>query len=321
MHTYTLIYDSECPSCSKVAKHVHDLGIDSLGTASSNDRSLRANITEHGLSLPDKPSLLVNSDSKVRIYTGWRMRLQLAKVIGSKRASELIRLAWAEAQARQERKKAVNRRTLLGGAVAGAGAAITGAATAQAAPNSGASSVSSSIAEPLGADELSVLIDKPEVSRSAAVWGEVNRHDVARFAADDGDQVLVMSHGDDRRYATFLSETDPSVGVTVEYVPGEPTIRYFTPEGVPIAEFSTDGETVTSSQIASENVPASAQIGVQGMKEYAACLTLCLGGKVDAGCISACGHCATGSWINCGKCGLCAGGSGVRCAKDCKGFW
>lgn len=95
-----------------------------------------------GLDIPSGPALLSNDGTHVQLKTGLGMRLELARVLGPRRANHIFRLTAIETEARVDRhanEGQLSRRGAIGAAVAGAFGLVFGSQTAAAAASRGSS--------------------------------------------------------------------------------------------------------------------------------------------------------------------------------------
>lgn len=310
---YFLLFDTECASCTEVAKRLSALQVDGLEVRALTDPAVGQLFAAAGRELPNKPAL-VRSDGPLRaVWTGFSMRMRLARIIGVGHAAEIANLVALEVRARGARRSSrdgLSRRRMLGGAAAGAGALIFGAAAPAAAASRQGSTVTT-----LGAATRQRLLASSVLRQASAVWGEVDDEAITAVTGQ-GEKVALVSHRGSRA-VTVLSTTD-SEPVAITLLPNAETqsLGYYLPSGAPVVEQTVrDGKLDTHRLTTSPHGTAEPR----GVPEFARCFSICVQaeGDIDAQCIVSCIGCVGGSGLSCVSCGICAGPSAVRCARSC----
>jgi hypothetical protein len=316
---YIVLYASDCPSCSKVARLVADASVPGLEARGFDDPEVTGSLRSAGLEIPDRPSLVITSGTGVQVLTGLAMRRRLAGIVGWGRARTIARLLAAEWRARLAKSSASrlpSRRRVIGGIVAGVAgwAVMPGSANASTA----AAGTSPGMKPASQADAASVL-RTATAQRAIRAWGAADPqvHEIS-----GGSQpVLVLIHPD-RDIYTFIDNSPGAlnagapVAVSLGAAPtAEPALRYYTVDGAALADLRlADGEVKATAT--PDAVPDVS-------KWQFACWVGCIGRKSNVGCLSVCEQCfyyAVGSaarLIACSNCVVCAGPNGVACAKEC----
>jgi predicted DCC family thiol-disulfide oxidoreductase YuxK len=320
--SFKLLFDAQCVHCTNVAKKVRSLGIQNLDVASLHDAEVRRTFQQAGQSVPEVPALIDTDGDRLVVWTGLAMRIRLARLIGYRRAADMLRLLAAEAKARAVRRadagaaSGVQRRRLLGGALggalAGAGAIVFGTGQPAAA---GPAGIAGAVA-PVSAAQRDHLLSLTEVRKAVATLGPVEADMITSVTDAEGRSVAILSHSSGQG-VTFV-EADSADPVALTLVSGSTanSIRYTMTDGRPLVELT---------RTASGKVDARAVVpgdeGERGVGAFAICLTYCLGAEVSSGCVDRCVGCAGGgvtAIVNCPLCAACAGTTGVKCARQCK---
>lgn len=315
-----VLFDADCAPCSRVAKQLKTMNVPGLEVRSLHDPEMAELLTAAGHSVPTKPALVDIDGGHVTVRQGLSMRLRLARRIGFRRAGTLIGLAAAETRARTERasekRSVMSRRRLMGGAAAASvGAVVFGTA------NPASAEPSKSIApRMLSIEESEQLRATSSVADAMRVWGESGEETIQTIPGDDGEAIAVLSHSEPE-VMTFIDMDSPEFAVTLRIDAQRGALQYFTTAGAPLAEVRVENGEVQATVLDASAAPDGADVGTQGLKEVAACMAICLGAGVSAGCAEDCLYCLTGSGVACLKCGICAGPKGVSCARTCRKFW
>jgi hypothetical protein len=314
--SFFLLFDTQCPSCTRVAKQLDRLGVRDLEVRSLHDPELAEHFASAGLPAPAGPALVRVEAGSIKVWTGFGMRMRLARLLGFRRATAIVGLVLAEAKARKDRHDGsttqVTRRRLLGGtAAAGLGALVFGVARPAAAGESGA------VVTPLDAQARRRVLANPAVVTGRNVWGEVDEAGISTVTAE-GETVVVLLHQGSRAI-TVVGTEDGAFALTMVPDPGTRSLRYYLPSGSPIAEQTVQGSTVDT-HVLTES-PHQPPVEPEGVKEFTTCMVGCLNAAdISAECLGSCLSCATGSILGCVNCGLCAGPKAYRCVQQCKDF-
>ncbi|QWF85839.1 hypothetical protein [Amycolatopsis sp. CA-230715] len=313
--SYFLVFDAECAPCTQVAAAIRDLKIENLSVVSRTDPSVRQAFERSGRDVPGVPALVRVEGNRVRCWTGMALRVRLARLVGVHRARTLVRLLVLEASAKARRRgsgKSLTRRRLLGGAAAGAGLAIfaRGTATAAAGGSSGMRAATSA--------ERDRALARAEVREAAAVWGVTDEQTVTVLAAGTSDECVALSHAGGTTVTYLDTAVDSSAAVTIVTDRDAGALKFFLPEGTPVAVATRDGDAVRVSAAK----PGSGPRGVEpmGRAEFVQCMVLCLGAHIDGDYVVSCIGCAAGGLLSCAACAYCAGPKAVRCVKHCSHF-
>jgi hypothetical protein len=326
---YIVLYAGGCAACSKVARLVTDASVSGLEARSFDDPEVVGQLADAGLAVPDRPSLMVIDDHGVQVLGGWPMRRRLASVVGWRRSGTIVRLLAGEWRARLTKSastQALSRRRVVTGILAGAASAVGWALA------SGPAAASPAVADTTDAtaSDAAKVLKTATAQQAIRTWGPAAPQLLQSGGADP---VLILHHPD-RDIYTFidnspgaLSGNQPagvSVGMTAS---AEPVMRYYTLSGGPLADLAVSNgkATVTPVQVqGGTNAHAAAlstQVEPMGVKEAAACFSVCLTGKVKPEdlCWNNCYSCfATGNKVACGLCTVCAGKYAIPCVKACK---
>lgn len=314
MQKYVLFYDSYCVACSQVAREVERLAISDLGVISLNDPLLTQALNDAGIEPPDRPGLLVNDDSGLRVLHGWSMRKRLAGVVGWRNARALTRLLSAEWRARFTREaehSGTTRRRIIGTAAAGvAGIAIMPRGLVR---KAGATSPS---ATPATASDIERALASDTMRRAVKTWGPV--HPGAIELTAYGERMLAFYHrSGEGTIITIVDNAVPRnpVGLSLGKSPAPlHGIRYFTVSGVPMADLvpSDDGK-------ARLVRPATAG-GTMEPDFNRTCWYWCmLTHPLIPSCSTTCLNCfqSISPAITCSICLACAGPYAFYCYKNC----
>jgi hypothetical protein len=181
----TLLFDSSCPSCSRVAEVARGLA-GPLEIRSLDDPEIQGLLDELAPDRRREPMLLTSPGGRPRLLRGWRMRVELARLAGPGGALQLAR-ALREAQHVRPPggEHELDRRGLLVRAATAVGALLLAGRVGQAAPALGRPSH-------LAADDP--IVKRLRTSRSARMaeraFGTPDWSSVAVRRPTDGDGAL-----------------------------------------------------------------------------------------------------------------------------------
>jgi predicted DCC family thiol-disulfide oxidoreductase YuxK len=324
---YFVLYAANCPACSQVARLVTGASVAGLEARPFEDAEVTAALEAAGLATPDRPSLVVVDGTSVELLSGWAMRTRLARLVGWRRSRTIARLAAAEWRARlaqQAAPRVPSRRSVIGGALAGAaGWAITsGAARASAAAEGSAPAPTA--ASPTDAAKA---LRTAAAQRAVRAWGAA---EPAVLELGGANPVLVLSHPEHNVY-TFIDNSPGSaagsepVGICVGTIPGtEHDLRYYTVDGAALADLTVaDGQLSATAPGSAPAAEPALAVTPDLSKWQLACFVGCVGRKVNVFCVINCENCfyyAVGTIARvaaCTQCVICAGPSGVQCLKEC----
>jgi hypothetical protein len=321
---YIVLYAANCRACSEVARMVGDASIPGLEARGFEDPEVAESLRNAGLRTPDRPSLMVISDTGVQVLGGLAMRRRLAGVVGWRRSGTIVRLLAAEWQARLMKSAASrlpSRRGVLGGILAGAaGWALTsGVADASPAPAEGTPAM-----KPAGAADAARVLNTATAQRAVRAWGPAEPQ---VLEITGGSQpVLVLVHPE-RDIHTFIDNSPSAVSsnepvaISLGMSPAaEQTLRYYTVDGAPLADLKVSGGRAVATLVRpapGEESPA--------IPEKILCWFVCINSKptTNFACLYNCENCVTYSIgslaraIACTYCIICAGPNGVACLKEC----
>lgn len=316
-----LLFDTTCPACTNVARRLRELDVHDLSVRSLHDPEIVEVFQSTGTPVPNKPALVhIGGPETLTVYTGLAMRMRLARMLGARRAAEIVGLAAAEVQAHVARRtedKRWSRRRLLGGAAGATGALVFGAAlpsaAASGAPRRGT---------PLTAAAKQRLLASPRLQKAARIWGAVDDGAIETVIGD-GERLVAVPHRGGTRAVTLLRlDDDDALGVTITPNPDETGIRYHLAEsGLPIAELSVHNGQVATRALDYSAAPPGADPEPLGVREFTTCFVVCIGATVPPECIAQCIACVTGGLlVKAVACPYCLGCArlGVRCANECK---
>jgi hypothetical protein len=320
---YVVLYAASCPACSEVARLVGNASITDLEARPFEDPQVTESLRKAGLVAPDRPSLMVISDTDVQLLSGWAMRSRLADLVGWRRSRTIVRLLAAEWRARLAKSAASHvpsRRGVIGGLLAGlAGWAMSsGVANASATPSEGTPAMKH--ADPAAAARV---LGTATAQQAVRTWGPAEQQ---VLEISGGSQpVLVLTHPE-RDIYTFIdnspgAHSSEPVAISLGAAPtAEHALRYYTVNGGALADVKlSDGHaTVTPVQ------PGPGEAVPNIAKWQIACWLGCIGRKTTSpGCITSCENCfyyAVGTLarvIACTQCVVCAGPDGVECLREC----
>jgi hypothetical protein len=121
---FTLLFDSTCPKCSRVADLVRRSGAD-LDVRGLHDREMQKLLSELRPGLAWRSVLLESSAGAVRLRTGLSMRLRLVRLVGVRSALAMARAA-SGGVAAEPTQEGIDRRNLLARAAVAVGAMTLG---------------------------------------------------------------------------------------------------------------------------------------------------------------------------------------------------
>lgn len=333
---YIVLYAADCPACSRVAAMVSDAAVAGLEARGFEDSEIAESLRNAALPIPDRPALVIMSDTDVQLVTGWAMRRRLAGVVGWRRSRTIVRLLAAEWRARLTKSAASRvprrvpggrppgpaptRRGVIGGILAG----ITGwAVTSGVANASPASAGSSPAMKPADPADAARVLRTATAQRAIRAWGPADAQ-VHEISGGASHPVFVLMHPD-RDIYTFIDNSSGAlqdnkpVAISLGIAPTtEHALRYYTVDGAALADLQVaDGKTtVRAVETAPEVIPDVS-------KWQFACWLGCIGRKSTVACLAVCENCfyySVGSiarLIACSNCLVCAGPNGVACAKEC----
>ncbi len=320
---YVVLYAASCPACSEVARLVRNASVTDLEARPFEDPQVTESLRKAGLATPDRPSLVVISDTDVQVLSGWAMRSRLAGLVGWRRSRTIVRLLAAEWRARLAKPAASyvpSRRGVIGGVLAGlAGWAMSsGVANASATPPESAPAMKP--ADPAAAARV---LETATAQRAVRAWGPAGP-EVLEISG--GSQpVFVLTHPG-RDIYTFidnspgaLSGNEP-VAISMGATPtAEHALRYYTVDGAALADLKvSDGQAIVTPV---QPGPGEAVPDIAAWQF--ACWIGCIGRRSNYTCLNACENCLNYSSggiarvANCTYCVLCAGPNGVACLEEC----
>jgi hypothetical protein len=319
---YIILHAASCRACSEVARMVRDASITGLEARGFEDPEVAESLRSAGLRTPDRPSLMVISDTdNVQVLSGWPMRRRLAGVVGWRRSGTIARLLAAEGRARLTKSATArmpSRRGVIGGVLAGitGWAMSSGAASASPTPAQGTPGI-----KPADPADASRVLETATAQRAIRAWGPAEQQ--VQEISGGSHPVFVLVHPEQDIY-TFIDNSPDALGNTqpaalsLGVAPtAERALRYYTAGGVALADLKVSDGQVTATPVqpdVGEALPSKWQI---------ACFAACIGRKSGAQCMITCEHCfyyAVGSvarLIACSNCLVCAGPNGVPCLKEC----
>jgi hypothetical protein len=244
------------------------------------------------------------------------------RLIGIRRSREILGLLAMDARAqvarRSGRRRGLTRRGLLSGAATGLGAIVLGNAdTATASPTAPQT-------EPLDAGTRQQVLSATAVQNASEHWGAPVEEAVTGVRSPNGELVAIVPHSTNMYAFTAVSVEDPTLCVTVVINEVRDGIRYYMPDGTPLAEQRADhtGKLTTSkldyTPADSGDSPAPASV-----EEFTVCFAACIGLNVGPECVLACIACVAGGLpglAQCPICGICAGPTAIQCARACRPF-
>jgi hypothetical protein len=328
---HIILYAASCPACSEVAQQVRNASITDLEARPFEDPQVTESLATAGLVTPDRPSLVVISDTDVRVLSGWAMRRRLARLVGWRRSRTIFRLLAAEWRARLAAPAVSytpSRRGLIGTAFAGiAGWVLTSGSPAAASP---APSGGEPAVKPADPADVGELMKTASAQRAIRTWGPAAREVLE--VSDGAQPVLVLTHPA-HDIVTFvdnlpgaLASGNP-VAVSMGKAPTTASaLRYYTVGGVPLADVAASDGRVTASPVQPSPIQKSAAESedIPDVKAWQiACFASCIGRKSGAPCILTCEGCffdVTGTLAKiaaCTNCFVCAGPNGVPCLREC----
>jgi hypothetical protein len=310
---HVLMFDSSCTACSRAAQEVARMGIVDLEVRGLSDPAMVAQLREAGLEQPDGPALLSGEGAQARLATGWAMRKELARLLGWRRATRIVRLVSIEGRARAARPGSVSRRRVLGTGLAAAAGALgsallpDGALANTSQPASGLAAVRPA--------EASAALASSAVRTAVNTWGPAQ---AAGVATDPTDPVLIFTFANAPDVSLLVDNsagaTAGRMAVAVRQDTANGTLSFFGTDGAPFGTL-----TVKAGSVIVTEAPAI-PTGIPTWRIR--CFIACLGAHVSAQCALTCHTCVT-TWnpwsraISCAHCLICAGPEAVRCAKHC----
>jgi predicted DCC family thiol-disulfide oxidoreductase YuxK len=314
---HVLVFDGDCAACSRAAQAVARMDIAGLEVRSWSDPAVLALLREAGLEEPDGPALLSGEGAQAQLATGWAMRRQLARLMGWRRATRIVRLVSIEGRARVARAAragAISRRGVLGTGLAAAAGALGSLLLPDVA--SAATSPSPAGVTPASDAELQTALASASVQRAIGTWGPAT---AAGVVHDGKTSVLVLAFTNTPEVALLVDNAaglppGSRLAVAVQKDPAHGTLSFFGTDGAPFGSLS-----VSSGRVVVHEAPAI-PTGIPTWRIR--CFIACLGAHLSAQCILTCHTCVT-TWnpwsraISCFHCLVCAGPEAIRCARHC----
>lgn len=307
-----LLFDGGCAACSSLATVVEGLGLPTLSTRSLHDADIGRRLRRAGLETPDRPALLLDDGRQVRLLTGVRMRLHLARLLGPRRGQEIARLAAKEGRARRQRAAAtggVSRRRVFRGVLAASVGAVGGAilGTTQSAT---ANQLSKPGTAPADQQVVDRLLSDPEVRRAMASFGPAPAEAALEIVGAE-EPIVALTHASGVSTFVGLAAGRERVVLSMRPLGSEQGIQFLSPAGDLICTVSS----------VDDQVEAHPPAEVAPQSDFAFCMALCLGVEINARCLGFCECCADCPWpagpAACVACSACVGIQGVRCARQC----
>lgn len=191
MGTFVLIADLGCAPCEILSQEVANSleGIDVVGLSEARSRGLIGEDTPKG------PLLLeTTNDAVARCWSGWSLRLRLARLLGMRRAVTATRLLHAEFQASMSRSRPLARRTVLTGLAATA-IGLGHAKSVSASPRSAA--LTQQLESSTAFQQMMSILDQ-NVSQGAHQMVQIlDQADVLNFLHRTADQQFELSQDSD----------------------------------------------------------------------------------------------------------------------------
>jgi hypothetical protein len=320
---YIVLYAASCPACSKVAGLVTNASVTGLEARSFEDPQVTGQLANAGLAVPDRPSLMVIGDAGIQVLSGWAMRRRLASVVGWRRSGTIVRLLAGEWRARLTKPAsayAPSRRGVVAGILAG----VAGWALASGAAKASPAAAGTAAATPADAADAARVLRTATAQQAIRTWGPAEQQ---VLQSGGSDPVLVLYHPD-RDIYTFIDNSPGAVrgnqpmAISVGMAPSaEHAMRYYTLGGAALADLTVSNGQATVTPVEAGTIAhGSALVEPMGLKQAAACFSVCLTGKVkpEDACWNNCYSCFIGHKVSCALCLACAGKYGIPCVKACK---
>jgi predicted DCC family thiol-disulfide oxidoreductase YuxK len=321
-HPYVLLFDAGCPVCGGLARRLSEatggeVELQDLHHSSAHEQV----ISILGPKAATKPSLVATDDygAVTRAWQGWGMRIQLARILGPRKALAALALVQQELAARAAKAKGetserggLRRRSLFTGAFGGLALGATAQGSASAASGAGSASGMRSATSP----ELNAVLASRDVGVAAGAFGPVIESG-AQLLDAEGERVVLLSH----RGSDVIPVADPADGGALSLLTDQKAnrLRIFAPDGTELFYFDTSHEGAMTPFLADGTSPTAADPQRVGLI-YALCILTCLlADGVDQGCANTCFTCTVeGSFFSCLACAACAGPKINKCRKQCK---
>lgn len=199
---FVLVVDGACGPCSSLGREIADLtDLDVVPVSVARSRGWIVG-TEVGPFLTE-----LHGDIVAARWSGWSMRLRLARLLGARRANRWLGLLHAEYRARDLRQgRGLSRRTVIMGSLAGMVGAGTVTQVAAADAGSGVGELYEKV------DESAAVGLLKESSAAREVTDRLGAIEYGKIAWD-GDTIFVVKHSTES--LSFVPMAAPAAGVTI----------------------------------------------------------------------------------------------------------
>ena len=293
---YLMIVDGACPACSSLGKELsHISEIRAVAEQSEEGERLRTQLDF------EAPCLVRLDGGAPRVFNGWRMRLELIRILGWKGSKHWGRLLYREMEARQSRN-GITRRSALVGAGAGVVAALLNISPAAADETSpGGESIRTATTT-----QTNAAVASAEGAQAISNWGEAT---TAYRMTNGGASATALVHSPN--HMTFLMDGLPGGSFSLRLV--KENLEIYAISGALVATLN-----VTQKQAKPVYAQASGGL-VQPMsfQTFIGCLAICMGADAANRCGWDCAQ-AVYDPANTLVCVACAGRLGVSCAWGCR---
>ena len=313
--TRFLVYDSACVQCSRVAEQARLSSRGSLEVRSLYDPEIRAMLDLAQPGWRFGPMLLEADGERIRVYSGIRMVVVLAAILGIRSAVSLVRRLADDTVAGQSTPPGVSRRVALRRSAV-AVAASSSARIFTRVQAAAAASITGSATLVTSQTTLYSLMTNPQVQLAAQTFGAPSWTDVMYIAPAPGGYVLTHPTTDGSVLYTAVGlDGSGVISFRVDVSNGQPTIQWMSPAG-----------DLWATTMISEDGTADTVANPDDASGFARCITTCIGANISTTCAQYCFFCvapgvgAFARIADCGYCAVCGGARATTCAAACVGY-
>jgi hypothetical protein len=328
---YIVLFQNSCTACSRVAEMVRGLPVAGLEARPLEDPEVAGLLSHAGITIPDRPSLLVADGDNLEVLSGWAMRRRLAHAIGWRRSGAIARLLVAERRARLARSAdghALSRRGVIGGTLAAVAGWVVMPGSASASPRLSESKPIMAAADPA---EVRAALATAAGQRAVRTWGAADK--TAYMLSSGGRVTLMLTHPRDGIFTFIRMSPGAPLGakpaaMSLGLTPGsEHSIRYYTTGGTPLCDLAAPNSRLQVSPVRdgrTVNAGPAAVAEPDVTPRQLACFIACTGRRAGAPCVGNCINCLAyilvhknPAGLSCSECFVCAGRYGPDCVEEC----
>jgi predicted DCC family thiol-disulfide oxidoreductase YuxK len=305
--TRYLLFDAQCLACESAAKAAERAAGGRLTAVSLNDPRMGELLTSARPGWKREPTLLeVGEGTPVRVYTGSRLAVRLVRLLGPRRASQVLAAVGRSTAEIKAGHTGVSRRQALVGAGGIVGAVIAGAAIAKVSSAHGGYERHAALTDSV---EHSAAVRQAIASFGQADWAHAQQFGLGGSAtgyviplASAGTALALVRGGSSEQGVVLRSAAHGNGG----------ELRLYTPRGTLASTLLVSKDGVTAQPVLTAYDDPDVPLITK------ACFLSCIY-RVDERCYEICKVAAeTGDPWTSAVCVACAGTSVARCLWDCR---